>query len=419
MVEFARHASAMLQGTEEFSDVLNTPDIVTTPLTGLPSAYTHIFQFVGGSSVEGLTFARDSENGTPPTADHVINSFYIRFSDISPTTEYAFFALAAANTVDITGDLKFSLVLETDGDIRVRDAAEATIATITDPLTVDTWHRFEIRHFPNAGSSAEVQIWLDGSEILSNQTGETTASHNNTDFVVMAGSPTGGETVFFAGGFAQINSSSASDRLDSDFEIVGPYSIGQASTATPDDDGGGTDGGGDDLDGNGTDWATTAEIPFSDETKDTDAAEYDGDDVDGSCYCDGGTRGGPNLDSNVDGDSNIKNAQYTFRCERGNGGGDPGYTLYFGNNVDAGGSPGLWAPGTALFNSPVNFTVSSEHADVMPLSGQTARMGGGTASEPRSLYFHEMACTLLHVPGAAATALNLIMAPYVPAQRGR
>lgn len=206
--------------------------------------------------------------------------------------------------------------------------------------------------------------------------------------------------MFFAGAQVIINSAAASDRLDDDFEIVGPYSIGQTG-ATPDDDGGNTgDATPDALDGDGQLWETTAEIPFSDETKNSDLAEYDGTPKDGSCYCDGGTRGGPSGDGDVDGDSNIKSAQYTFRAERGTGAGST-HSFYFGNQTDAGGTAGKHDQ--SLGTSPLNYTVVSEDAAVMPLSTQNARMGFGVVGA-QNMYMHEMVCTLLHVPSAAAAA---------------
>lgn len=403
MADFARHASAMIQGTEQFSNALNTPDIVTTPLTGLPDAFTHIFHFVGGASREGLTWARDGVNQTVPTTNHIIFGIWFRFSDLSPTTEYVFCALSDNGGRTVLSETAHSLsfVLETDGDVRVRDNNDATIATIADPFTVDTHHRLEFRFLPDTTTdpdNGEVQIWLDGVEILSNQTVLDLSTYGVMDFIMVGGSPTSGESVYFAGAYAIVNSAAASDRLDADFEIVGPYSIGQTG-ASPDNNGdndGTPDTDGDDLDGDGALWETTAEIPFSDETQDTDLAEYDGTPLDGSCYCDGGTRGGPSGDGDVDGDSNIKSAQYTFRAERGTGGGTT-HSFYFGNQTDAGGSAGKHV--RLITTGPVNYTVVSENAAVMPLSSQNARMGFGVAGA-QNMYMHEMVCTLLHVPSA-------------------
>lgn len=395
MANFGQHVSASLQGTEEFSSVLNTPDIVTSPLTGLPDAYARVFQFVGGSSREGLTWARDAVNQTAPSANHIIPSFYIRFSDLSPTTEFRFFASTGAATEDVTAGRSLNLILESGGDVRVEDNSASTISTITTPFTVNTWHKVDVRILPHPTTSGEVQIWVDDQEVLSNQTGLSVSGYGFHDHFAVGGSPTSSEEVYFAAGSAIVNSSSVDDRIDGDFEIVGPYSVGQTGAA-PDDDGGGTGGGGDSLDGDGALWETTAEIPFSDETPDTDAAEYAGTPLDGSCYCDGGTRGGPSGDSNVDGDSNIKSAQYTFRAERGNGGGTT-HAFYFGNSADSAGAAGLYNP---TLDGPTTFTFISEDAAVMPLSTEYARMGFGVVGG-RNIYMHEMVCTLLHVPAAA------------------
>lgn len=407
MADFARHVAANLQGTEEFSDVLNTPDIVTTPLTGLPDAYTHIFHFVGGSSREGLTWGRDAANQTAPTANHIIESVYFRFTDLSPTTEYRFFAVAGGLSSDILVGKALNLILETDGDVRVEDDADATIATINSPFTVDTWHKIDVRLLPGATNTGEVQIWVDNTEVLANQTGLDLASFLGMVSFAVGGSPTSSEEVYFAAGSTIINSTAASDRIDGDFEIVGPYQHDVSGAATgPDDDGGNTGAGGDALDGDGDDFATTAEIPFSDETKDTDLAEYDGTPLDCSLYCDGGgSKSGPSGDGDVDGDSNIKSAQYTFRAERGNGGGTT-HSFYFGNSADAGGSAGKHD--LTLAASPGNTTLVTEAAALMPLSTEFARLGFGVAGA-QNMYMHEMVCTLLHVPAAGGPTGSSVM----------
>ncbi len=396
MADFGRHVSAVIQGTQLFAATLNTPDIVTTPLTGLPDAYAHIFHFVGGSSREGLRWRNIAKNQTTPIANHTIESFYYRFSDLSPTTEYRFFA--ATFSAHVTVGSPLNLILETDGDVRVEDDDDATIATISSPFTVDTWHKIDVRYLPGT-TDGEVQIWVDNVEVLANQTGLNLDAFALMDNASVGGSPTSGEDVFFAGAAVIINSSAASDRIDGDFEILGPYQHDVSGAGTgPDDDGGNTGAGGDALDGDGDDFSTTSDIPFSDETQDTDLAEYDGTPLDGSLYCDGGgSKSGPSGDGNVDGDSNIKSAQYTFRAERGTGGGTT-HSFYFGNSADAGGSAGKHDQ--TLTTGPVNYTVVSEDAAVMPLSTEFARVGFGVVGA-QNMYMHDMVCTLLHVPPAA------------------
>ncbi len=401
MADFGQHASANLQAVTEFTNELNTPDIVTSPLTGLPDAYTHIFHFVGGSSREGLTGRNVGLNQTGPTADRIIVSFYMRFSDISPATEYRFCAVANNNSDDVTQDHELNFIIEQDGDVRVEDAGgTTTIVTIPSPFTVDTWHKIDIRYLPST-TAGEVQVWVDNTEVLANQTGENLGAFSSMDRYAFGGSPTVGEQVYFAGYSVIINSTDVSDRINGDFEILGPYQHDVSGAATgPDDDGGNTGAspaGGDALDGDGDDFATTADIPFSDETVDTDAAEYDGTPKDGSLYCDGGgSKSGPSGDGNVDGDSNIKSAQYTFRALRGNGGGTT-HSFYFGNSANAGGSAGKFDP--TLSTGPVTSTYVSANAAVMPLSTEFARLGFGVVGA-KNIYMHDMVCTLLHVPSA-------------------
>ena len=148
MVDISNVVSAQTQGTEDFSGVAGSGQIsvVTSPL---PSAdWGRVFQFTGNATQGALTFARESLNIAAPIADHIIYSFYLRFTDLSPT-EFEFL-----------GNNGFGLILEADGDIRAEDSANSTIVTATNPLTVDTWHRFEVRILPSAGSG-ELQVWVD------------------------------------------------------------------------------------------------------------------------------------------------------------------------------------------------------------------------------------------------------------------
>ena len=406
MADYHNFVSAGLQGTIEFNSVLNTPDIITTAsiLSGLPDAYDRCFHFVGGAAREGLTWSRDGVNKTAPTADHVINGMYFKFSDLSPTTEYVFVSVTfdgGEAVVDIS-QTGFALILETDGDVRVVDEFDAgTIATINDPFTVDTWHRLEIRTEHTDGDG-EIQIWLDGSEILANQDPVDVASYVNTTHIAVGGSPTSSEEVYFASAYARVNSTATTDRVtgsdaDQEWEVIGPYSHDKTG-ASPDDDGGGTGGGGDNLDGDGALWQTTADIPFSDETKDTDVAEYDGTPLDGSCYTDGGSRAGPSGDSNIDGDSNIVAFKGIFRVERGTGGGST-HSLYFGNDNDAGGAGGK--VDLTLITAPSNASIVSEDAAVMPLSTENARLGFGVSGN-QNIYLYDTAAFVLHLPDLGA-----------------
>ena len=417
MADYGNFVSAELQANnEEFTDTLNTPDIITTAsiLNGLPAAYSRCFHFVGGSSLEGLTWTRDVDNQTPPTTNHIIGSVYIRFSHLTPDTEYRFFGFAPTLIADVFGNLVPDFFLETNGDVRIEDATNATITTINSPFTVDTWNHIEIRMLPASGSGSEMQVWINGIEELGNTTGLELDTHTNMDFLVVGGSPTATEEVYFASGLSIVNSTAATDRItgsdaDQEWEVTGPYvnDLGAGDTA-PDENGAGT-GAGTSLDTAG--WGDMAVVPI-----DTAEGEYSdaGGAKDGSVYTDGaanpaGSGGGPSGDPNIDTDAAIVAAKFISQLRRGNGGGTT-HTHYWGNSADAGGSDVVTlSTANALFNAV------TEAATEKPLSTEFMRQGFGKSSGGREIFCSVLVSTLLHLP-VAITARNALSGATYPDQ---
>jgi hypothetical protein len=396
--------SALTEGNEDFTVVENAAQ-VSTVTTPLPSAdWGRVFQFSGNASPGALTFNRWVPPNSEPTANHLICGFYIRFTDLSPGTAYPFFGIVddAGEGLN-TGIVHTSLQLETDGDCSLLDQNESNVtSTTTSPFTVDTWHRIEVRHIP-AGFNGECQVWVDGTDIFGgNQTYIGANALPDIDALAVGGPHASGDgNVFFAGAYVMIHSTAASDRLDSDFEVVGPYQDTAISGTTPDN--------GNTLDAG--DWANVNEIPFSDTAA---LASYTGNPDLGGIHYDGGTRSGPSGDSRVDGDSNIKAWRGIFRGQRGNGssaGGD--HRFYVGDDG------GTWTSGfdsmaLVLSGSDVNYYFCTDVSTNMPSSSDNFSLGFGT-SIARDIRCREMAAFVLHVPAAAAvTVPELTTATRIP-----
>lgn len=366
------------------------------------------------NSAAAISFLCWAHNHTQPTANHIIAGFYIYLEDTTPTADRSLIVAQVASNADLNtlaGDA-FRLALQTDGDLALYDSDDTTTpsATATTPFTDNTWHRVEIRWLPSA-TVGEVQVWVDGTDVFGgNQTGLNTEDYGQSQALWISGASaeTGDVYTFVAGGYFMINSTAASDRLDSAFEVIGPYQNTAITGGTPD--------AGNALDGAGTNWATTQEIPFSDETSETDAAEYDGTPLSGTIHYDGGSRAGPSGDSRIDGTSNIKGWKGIWRLERGNGGGTT-HTAYLGDD-GATFSSGFDSFTPSLNTTAENWYFCTGTATNMPTSTDNFSQGVGVSGN-RDLYIHEMAAFVLHTPAAGPVPAPppLIMAPPQPGMR--
>lgn len=404
--------SALTQGNEDSTSVTNgaqvtndTPSNLSVDDGGLPANWDRVWQLAGNASQGGIGFPMWANNQTAPSANHLIASFYLRFSDLSPATggEYLFAGVSTANN-DLSGNYQWALVLETDGDCRLIADDAATIATATTPFTVDTWHRFDIRFFPNA-STGEVQVWVDGTDIFSgNQTSANTGTYaGSINFAFQGPDDAADGNVYVTGGLFHINSTHASDRLDSDFGVIGPYGdtafVGEPSATegvTPDV--------GDDLDrntGTGDGWNTTQNIPFSDEGN-NDVAWYDIGALAGAIYYDAGSRSGPSGDSRIDGASNIKGWKGTWRLQRGNGSGTT-HTIYLGDD-SATWSSGFDSTTVDIGTSMANYYFCTDVTTNMPTTSDNFAQGFGKDGGGRGILCGDMTAFVLHVPATATTA---------------
>jgi len=372
--------------------------VVTTPLpTGLE--FSHILKFTGNASPGGVS---TPNFGTANMVNHgggtrALHNIYLRWSDITPATEYRFLALSSNDVFD---NEAFYFVLETDGDIRVVDDNDSTIATITNPLTVDTWHRLEFTYRAH-GANGSIRVLLDGSEILSNTIGLDTGSQSNIDFLHIEGPLASSGDMFYAGHMVHEIDTPATDVWpDDDFEIIGPYQVTDLASATPDTGPGDTAG--DDLDiGN---WNDAAETPVNE----TNTAEYRVASRGGGVYLDSGSRSGPSGDSRIDGDSNIKASQGVFWVLRENGALTV-HTLVSGNKTDEYDAAETFATNALTSSYRVVFVVS-EAATAVPTSTQFGLLGMEMDTGTEEMVLAEAAMFLLHVPSAGGTTTQKTIA---------
>ncbi len=392
----ANGAHVEWQGLEIFEDTANPSQlsIVTTPLTGLPDSWSRVLQFTGDASPGGVTYPQygNQTNITAPSANHVIWHGYLRWTDVTPGgTEYQFLSMRAAAAF---GAAELYFILETDGDIRVMDNLDVAIATITPAqsgLTNDTWHLFAIRYLPSA-TVGEVQVWIDGTEVLANQTGEVLANYPSMDYIAIEGPTASSGNMFFAGAHTRINSTTVDDRLNDDFEWVGPYQNDPDDTsATPDT--GILDVAGEDL--SAGDWGDVANTPLNESSTGT----YDTPVQDGGMFLNTGVRQGPAGDSRIDGDSNIIGSQALFWAKRSTGGG-LGWTFLSGNTGDDYDAAATMTVSSAATSNSMWYLVTNA-ATAVPLSTEDGMLGMQMNSGARDLILSDWAMFILHVPDVA------------------
>jgi hypothetical protein len=402
MADISNFVSALTQGNDDYVGVENAAQlsIQTTPL---PSAdWGRVHRFTDNNSRGGLVANIFADNVTPPTTNHIIYGFYVYFDDATPTTSFRPFGIGLDGMTD-SANRECFIRLNTDGTLTLDINTEILTTSSGAVFSDATWHLVEIRFLPSTNATSndgEFQMWVDGTEVIANQTGVDW--NQDFDAITTVGwwgplAEAGDVYMYLAGAYMMINSTAASDRLDSDFEVIGPYQSAQ-SGATPDvgNDSGAPEN--DDLDGDGTNWATVSEIPFTDQTDNTDTAEYDGTPLDGGLFTDHASRGGPSGDSRIDGDSNMKAWKGLYRVDRGNGGGTT-HTGYLGDSGIA------TLAGADSFNmgdvgGPVNRYFVTDDSTNMPTSSQNFCIGAGV-SGARNLYMQEFAAFILHTPDAA------------------
>lgn len=355
-VEIGNFASALTGGLEEAAYITNNPTVDT----GVTYNGMNSYLCAGNTSppeVRILPF----DGGKTDQGNKQIVGFAFRLNTNRPSTSWAFFQ-SRSNDIQ--------LIMNTNGDVDVKNAGGASVvATITDPFINNTFHYIEIL-YDKLDTGADAKIFIGDIE---------KASITNDDFNGSGGSTThyfrgdnaAGNDVWFSAIYMK-SGAAEGDRIGSTIEqFMYQNTVGTWA--------------GDALEvGAGSDMA---ELPLSE----TNEAGYTGDPKSGDWTTDEGTRGGPNGDAGIDGDSNIKVVKYMWRLKRGGGAGST-HKIRFGNSVDT-----ITEETVSLGTSYANFFKISELATVMPLSTEELRQGFSVVGA-QVITCAEMYAFILHVP---------------------
>jgi hypothetical protein len=270
--------------------------------------------------------------------------------------------------------------LQADGDVSFRNATTELGITTTQPISLDTWHYFEL-YFQHSNSAAW-ELFVDGNSVLSGSgddldegsTFDTIRFEAVTNDVHL-------DDIYFMSG-----ATGATDRLGG-CEVFAYRS--DLNSATPDTDAGA--GSGRSVLDDGT-WDLTQTIPFA-ATKqasynDTGAGSVKTDDVGGS------SGGGPSGDTNITGD--IKAIKGICTMLRSGGGVTEHYIL-LGNSVDGTTRSADLDPTTGF----ITYFMVSESASIVPTSSESCQIGF-EMTNAQDFDCAGMLATILHVPAAVS-----------------
>jgi hypothetical protein len=276
--------------------------------------------------------------------------------------------------------------LMSDGDIRVWDTAEIDITT-DQPVSADTWYFLEF-YFQHSDSAAW-EVFLNGNSIL-NGTGADFSRGGTFDTIDFRGQSSANvdyDDIYFGSG-----ATAASDRLGSG-EVYAYLSTLASATG---------DWGTNPVLQTGN-WNDAQEVPFGE----TNVAAFtditarrggvDTNDAGGS----EGT-GGPNTDTNIDGDSNIVAMKGIWRMKRAGGSGAVHYGI-LGNT----GSAIADSDRTADFDPSTSYANYFDvREDNLPLSTEYGRIGFEKDNKGQDFDCADMLFQILHVPDAAVAAFK-------------
>ena len=364
-------------GAEEVSATTGSPDF--TEATVVHSGIRSVLLAGAATAAE---FRLTTKSGT---VEERIIGFAIRTNDTTPT------AAVTLCTGNVTG---FSIVLETSGDITVKDVTGTTRITASDPLTVDIFSYIEL--YWQQIDSGGAELFIDGTS-QGTTTGRDFKSVN-IDVYVFSGGTTVGEDIYIDDVYDMVDGTAATDRLGGTSASEMPEVFGyQSSHATNQDIG--------DALANG-EWDEAGDTPGVEEANGT-AVELAGAssttaDTDMDAANARGQAGGPSSGS-PDVSGTIHAAKFVFNLKRTNGSGTSmGYR--YGNDAD-----GVTSSGdieASLTTSYAIFETVSEAAAVVPLSSEDFRIGleaGTTDTGGREIFMADGWAMLLHVPDAAVT----------------
>ena len=365
-------------GLEEAHAINDTPVVVTSPVKHGDYALEL------NADGDDYRFYMITGGSTDASNDFILG-FYLRFT-ATPTVDDK--SLLEAR--EAPGKEIFQLEFNTARKFRIKDAAGTLIATGSTVLSVDTYYLIEILFQHSATGNFDLHI--DGvsefSETSMDLIDDTGIDHDISGYR-FSGLDAG--TVYVDDIYCYSGASSVSDFLG-EHEIF-RYQPSETNSATPDV--------GNDLD-QGV-WQDLGETPVSSDGTEpgytTDATAQSG-----VMYTDGTLSGnnfrpGPNGDSEIDGDSNIKGGKWFARLKRGNGSGTEHY-LKYGNDVDS-----ISTTSDLLLSASFeNHFIISTAAGVVPLSTEHFAIGmADEAAGARDMFAEEMFGFILHIPAVGGT----------------
>jgi len=186
----------------------------------------------------------DVDSGEVSQGDWLGYDFWINFQDKVPSSLETL--LSVHGSVASTDD--WNLRIDTDSDLEVYDSTQTLLGTVTDPFTVDDWHRIQIQYQQLA--SGAFKMWVD-KQLVVDETGKDLAG--SADWPTGAWYLNNRGIQFTWDGFYHLSGGSGnlSDFID-DPDFLGPFQ-NTAEDAT--DQGTPLDTGA---------WNDTGEMPFND-----------------------------------------------------------------------------------------------------------------------------------------------------------
>lgn len=327
----------------------------------------------GGYALElpaGATSIWRPFDNKPKASDRHIPAFYYYPTSTTPTVD-TFICLIRDSANDASLNIRFL----TTGDVRLESEGSTTVGTVTDPLTANAWNLFEV--FAENIDSGDVVLRINGVNEITSSGNDFRAPGGPWDHIQFRNDSGSDITTYIDDCYWRSGVSGITDSIGS---ILGDYEI----FAYQKTDGGATDQG-NALD-TGT-WALASETPAV--TGAGNRGEYTTTDAAGSMRTNSGSRSGPSGDANIDGDSNIIAAKYTYILTT-NVASD--HFIRYGNDGD-GTQERVATVGTG--NTIVE--VVSEDPAVTPLSTESFEIGG-RANGANDLRFEELWCHILHTP---------------------
>lgn len=323
-------------------------------------------------------------SGTTSLSNNFVICLRIRLSSTSPSTN----PLLIARGRNLNDSSLFSVILDTDGSVKVWNANESSVLTISTPgISSNTWHTWEIYGTGHA-TTGFVEVFIDGVSKGSISSIDTSPPVGGTELArieVFGNAPGTGNPTSIS---AYLDNSYFMDGLSSTSELKGGGGVlayrSNNSTTTPDNAAGtGT------LD-SGV-WSDAQELPFSE----TNVISYTGTPRNGGVYTDdlGGSPsgGGPSGDTKITG--SIIGLKGIFRAKRGTGSGTT-HGLVVGNSSESIGS---------LVNQPSLTTSYAPYFHInnasAPSSSQTILIGM-RVNGSQDIFVSDMLGQILHIPAS-------------------